>query len=107
MECFSRLVWDNPALNYPIWVFSNNQLMIYFLMHIFKCLQCHSINCDIEGAKAEKRALRQPVAYQYETRDANCITDDMARRALDGWVIVTYWNKHIPEDMPGNHLQVV
>ena len=57
--------------------------MIYFLMHIFKQSQHHSIYWAIEDARAAEPALGQPVAYCYITGDANSITDDIAWWTLE------------------------
>ena len=49
-------------------------------MHVFKRLQHHySIYWVIEKTRAAEQALRQAMAYYQVTRDASCITDDMAR----------------------------
>ena len=32
------------------------------------------------------------------TRDANCIPDDMARRALEARATITFWDGQVPED---------
>ena len=76
--------------------------MIYFLMHVFKQPQCHSIYWALEDARATEQALGQPVAYCYMTRDANCVADDMARRALEARATITFWDGQMPEDAPGN-----
>ena len=47
-------------------------------------------------------ALGQPVAYCHITRGANCIVDNMARQALEAQATITYWDKQMPEDAPGN-----
>ena len=60
-----------------------SKLIIYFLKCIFKWPQYYSFFRAIEDARAVKWALGQPVAYLYITRDANCITDDMARWKLE------------------------
>ena len=57
--------------------------MIHFLMKVFKLPSRQSIYWAIEDTRAEEWALGQPVAYCHVTRDANCILDDMARRALE------------------------
>ena len=57
--------------------------MIHFLTRVFKWPQRYSIYWAIEDARVEEWALGQPVAYRHVTRDANCILDDMARRALE------------------------
>ena len=51
--------------------------------------------------------LGQPVAYCHMTRDANCIADDMARWALEARATITFWDRQVPEDAPGNQLQDV
>ena len=51
--------------------------------------------------------LKKLVAYCHMTRDANCVTDDMARRALEARATITFWDGQVPEDAPGNQLQGV
>ena len=41
------------------------------------------------------------------TRGANCITDDMARWALEAQATITLWDGQVPADAPGNQLQDV
>ena len=41
------------------------------------------------------------------TRDANCIVDNMARRALEARATITFWDGQVPEDTLGNQLQYV
>ena len=41
------------------------------------------------------------------TRDASCIADDMARRALEVRATITFWDGQMPKDAPGNQLQDV
>ena len=79
--------------------------MIHFLMHVFKWPMRHSIYWDLEKARATERALVQPMAYHNETRDANCIGDNMARRALKEQASITFWDGQVPEDAPGSLLQ--
>ena len=76
--------------------------MIYFLMCIFKQLQHHSIYWALEDARATEQVLGQPMGYCHMTRDANCIADDMARRALEPRATITFWDRHVPEDATGN-----
>ena len=47
------------------------------------------------------------MAYYHVTRDANCVLDDMARRALEVRAIITFWDGQVPEDAPDNQLQDV
>ena len=47
------------------------------------------------------------MAYCHVTRDANCIVDDMARRALELRATITLWDGQVPKDAPGNQLQDV
>ena len=56
--------------------------MICFLMHIFKQPQYHSIYWDIWYIRAAKQILEHPVAYYHINREANYITDEMARWVL-------------------------
>ena len=45
------------------------------------------------------------MAYCHVTRDANCIPDNMARRALEARATITFWDGQVPKDAPGNQLQ--
>ena len=36
------------------------------------------------------------------TRDANCITDDMTRWALEAQATITFWDGWVSEDAIGN-----
>ena len=45
------------------------------------------------------------MAYCHVTRDTNCITDDIARRALEARATITFWDGQVPKDAPGNQLQ--
>ena len=47
------------------------------------------------------------MAYCHVTRDANCILDDMARRALEAHETIIFWDGEVPNDAPGNQLQDV
>ena len=42
------------------------------------------------------------MAYHYVTKDANCITDDMARLALEVQAAVTFWDGQVLKDAPRN-----
>ena len=79
--------------------------MVHFFMHIFKRLHFHSIYWAIEYVRAAERVLEQPVAYCYIIRDANCIANNIARRALEAWATITFWDGQVPEDAPRNLLQ--
>ena len=57
--------------------------MIYFLSHVSKWLQCHSIYWAIDDARAADRVLGMPMAYCHITRYANCVADNMAKWALE------------------------
>ena len=76
--------------------------MIYFLMHLFKWLQHHSIYLAIEDARPAEWALGDPVAYCHMTRESNCITDNIARRALEARATIIFWDGQVLEDAPGN-----
>ena len=45
------------------------------------------------------------MAYCHVARDANCILDNMARRALEARMTIIFWDGQVPEDAPGNQLQ--
>ena len=42
------------------------------------------------------------MAYRHVTRDANCIPDNMARRALEAWATIILWDGQVLKDAPGN-----
>ena len=42
------------------------------------------------------------MAYQHVTSDANCILDDMARRALEARETIIFQDREVPDDAPGN-----
>ena len=81
--------------------------MIHFLMCIFKQPQRHSIYWALEDIRVSEQALGQPVAYRYITIDANCVADDMAKRALETRATITFWDGQVPKDAPENQLQDV
>ena len=74
--------------------------MIRFLTRVFKWPLRHSIYWAIEDARVEERALGQPVAYCHVTRDANCVPDNMARRALEARETIIFWDGEVPDDAP-------
>ena len=76
--------------------------MIYFLMHVFKWPQRHSIYWSLKDARAAEQALEQPMTYHHMTRDANCIANGMARWALETQATITFWDGQVPEDAPAN-----
>ena len=41
------------------------------------------------------------------TSNTNCVTDNIARRALEARATITFWDGQVPEDAPGNQLQDV
>ena len=47
------------------------------------------------------------MAYCHVTRDANCITDDMARWALEAQATIIFLDRQVPKDAPGNQIQDV
>ena len=49
-----------------------------------------------------EQELGQSMAYHHVTRDANSVMDDMARRALETRATITFWDRQVPEDAPGN-----
>ena len=61
----------------------------------------------IEDVKAAERQLADPMAYRHVPREVNLVADDMARRALEKGMDVTYWNGRVPSDAPPNQLQEV
>ena len=83
-------------------MFGDGKLLIIFIMHIFKWLQCYSIYWAIEDARAVEWVLRQPMEYYHVTRDTKCVIDDMARQTLEAQATITFWDGQVPKDALGN-----
>ena len=96
-----------PDLRLPVRVFGDSQLLIRFMLRIYKRPQRHSIYWAIEDVKRTERDLGGPVAYRHVSREANVVADDMARRALTERGDVTFWAGQTPDDAPANQLQDV
>ena len=47
------------------------------------------------------------MAYRHVTREANCVADDMARRALTAKGDVMYMRGEVPADAPPNQMDEV
>ena len=58
----------------------------------------------VEDIKRAEQTLGGPVAYRHITREANCVADDMACRALTAKGDVTYMQGEVPADAPPNQV---
>ena len=72
------------------------------MLQVYKKLQQHTIYWAVEAIKQAKWVLGGLVAYRHVTREANCVADDMARRALAAKGDVTYMQGDVPKDAPSN-----
>ena len=77
------------------------------MLQIYKKPQQHTIYWVVEDVKQAERSLGGLVAYHHVMREANCIADDMACRALMAKGDVTYMQGDIPADAPPNQLEEV
>ena len=85
-------------------MFGDSQLLIRFMLRIYKKPQRHTIYWAVEDVKRAERDMGGPVAYRHVTREANCVADDMARRALEAKADITFWSGDIPEGAPANQV---
>ena len=67
----------------PIRVFGDSQLIINFMLGVFKRPRKNSLYTAIEATKELARRWPHPVAYRHIPRDLNAVPDDMVRRARD------------------------
>ena len=102
VHCLQTLVDSRPDLRLPVRIFGDSQLLIRFMLRIYKKPQRHTIYWAVEDVKRAERTLGGPVAYCHVTREANCVADDMARRALTAKGNVTYMPGDVPADAPPN-----
>ena len=77
------------------------------MLRIYKKPQQHTIYWAVEDVKRAERTLGGLVAYHHVTREANCVADDMAHRALMAKGDVTYMQGIVPADAPPNQLDEV
>ena len=77
------------------------------MLQIYKKPQRHTIYWAVEDVKRAERTLGGPVANRPVTREANCVADDMARRALTAKGNVTYMQGEVPADAPPNQVDEV
>ena len=107
VHCLQTLVNSRPDLRLPVRIFGDSQLLIRFMLRIYKKPQRHTIYWAVEDVKQAERTLGGPVAYRHVTREANCVADDMARRALVAKGDVTYRQGDVPADAPPNQVDEV
>ena len=102
IHCLQTLVDSRPDLRLPVRIFGDSQLLIRFMLRIYKKPQQHTIYWVVKDVKQAERSLGVPVVYRHVTREANCVADDMARQALTAKCDVTYMQGDIPADAPPN-----
>lgn len=94
-------------INHPVRMFRDSQLIIRFATRVYKKPHRQTIYWAIEDVKRAEAHLRQPVAYRHVTRDANTVSDDMARRALEEQTDIIFWKGVVPESAPSNQVTEV
>ena len=107
IHCLQALVDSCPDLRLPVRIFGDSQLLIRFMLRIYKKPQRHTIYWAVEDVKHTKRVLGRPVAYHHVMREANCVADNMARHALAAKGDVTYMQGDVPDDAPSNQVEEV
>ena len=106
-HCLQSLIDSRPDLRLPVRIFGDSQLLISFMLWIYKKPQRHTIYWAVEDVKQAERTLRGPVAYRHVTQEANCIADDMAHQALAAKGDVTYMRGDVLADAPPNQVDEV
>ena len=107
VHCLQTLVDSRPDLRLPVRIFGDSQFLIRFMLRIYKKPQRHTIYWAVEDVKQAERSLGGPVVYRHVMQEANCIADDMARRALTAKGDVMYMQGDVPADAPPNQLEEV
>ena len=107
VHCLQTLVDSCPDLQLPVRIFGDSQLLIRFMLRIYKKPQQHTIYWAVEDVKRAEQTLGGSVAYRHVMREANCVADDMARRALAAKGDVTYMQGDVPVDAPPNQVDEV
>ena len=102
VHCLQTLVDSRPDLRLPVRIFGDSQLLIRFMLQIYKKPQQHTIYWAVEDIKHTERVLGRLVAYCHVWREANCIADNMACRALAAKGDVTYMQGDMPNNTPSN-----
>ena len=69
--------------NHLVRMFGDSQLIIRFATHVYKKPHRQTIYWAIKDVKRAEAQLKQPVDYCHVTSNANTVSDDMARRALE------------------------
>ena len=64
-------------MNAPIRAFGDSQLIINFMLGVFKRPKKNSIYTSIEQTRALARQWAHAVAFRYVSRDVNTVADDM------------------------------
>ena len=88
-------------------IFGDSQLLICFMLRIYKEPQWHTIYWAVEDIKHAEQVLGGPVAYHHVMQEANCIAYDMARHTLATKGDITYMQGDVPADAPSNQVEEV
>ena len=107
VHCLQSLIDSCPDLQLPVRIFGNSQLLIRFMLWIYKKPQRHTIYWAVEDVKRAEWVIDRPVAYHHVAQEANCIADNMARRALAAKGDIMYMQGDMPEDAPSNQMEEV
>jgi len=70
-------------VNAPIRAFGDSQLIINFMLGVFKRPKKNTIYSSIERTRELTRQWPYAVAFRHVSRDVNIVADDMVRRARD------------------------
>ena len=102
VHCLQSLINSRPDLRLPVRIFGNSQLLICFMLQIYKKPKQHTIYWVIEDIKYAKWILDRPVANHHVTWEMNCIADNMAHRMLAAKGDVTYMHGDVHYNAPSN-----
>ena len=105
VHCLQTLVDSRPALRLPVRIFGDSQLLICFMLQIYKKPQRHTIYWAVKDVKRTERVLGGLVVYHHVTWEANCIADDMAHCMLVTKSNITYMQGDVSKDAPSNQLE--
>ena len=78
VHCLQALVDARPDLRLPVRIFGGSQLLIRFMLRIYKKPQRHTIYWAVKDIKQAERTLGGLVAYRHVMQEVNCVADDMA-----------------------------
>ena len=82
VHCLQSLLYACPDLHPPVCIFGDSQLLIRFILQIYKKPGWHTIYWAVEDVKHTEWILGSPVAYCHVMQEANRMVEDMAYRAL-------------------------